>query len=138
MAVCGRCGRRNPDTLRFCADCGTRLPSTTSDHGPATPPRGLVSAPPLSATAPSQPPPRQRPVAPEFDFRPKTEPEACARCGVVNTPDSRFCTSCGNPLQAPPPSRQAPHIEVSTSAVQPEPVIVCARCQGSNPSNTMF
>jgi pSer/pThr/pTyr-binding forkhead associated (FHA) protein len=139
MTVCGRCGRRNPEALRFCADCGTRLaPAPDSSPAPATPPRGLVSAQPLAATTPSQPPPRQRPVAPEFDFRPKTGPEPCARCGVINTAESRFCTSCGNPLHAPPASLQPPVIEVAPSAVQPEPVVICSRCQGSNPNHTTF
>ena len=137
MTVCGRCGRRNPEALRFCADCGTRL-AGEPESVPPTPPRGLVSAQALAATTPSQPPPRQRPVAPEFDFRPRPGADPCARCGVVNTAESRFCTSCGNALHASAPPPHAPVIEVAPSAVQPEPVVVCGRCQGTNPSHTTF
>src|SRR5215207_4233614 len=96
MITCGRCGLQNRADLRFCADCGARLaaPGTTG-----TPPRGF-HVPTTEGIAMR---PQARPGAPQVDSaavaRTEAEGPRCSRCGVVNTPDGRFCTACGNALR---------------------------------------
>jgi pSer/pThr/pTyr-binding forkhead associated (FHA) protein/ribosomal protein L40E len=70
--------------------------------------------------------PQPRPGAPPADAaavaRTEAEGPRCSRCGVVNTPDARFCTACGNALRP----------QSSGSAKQPEAAVICRRCNGSN------
>jgi pSer/pThr/pTyr-binding forkhead associated (FHA) protein len=119
MITCGRCGLQNRADLRFCADCGARLaaPGTTG-----TPPRGF-HVPTTEGIAMR---PQARPGAPPADAaavaRTEAEGPRCSRCGVVNTPDGRFCTACGNALRP----------QSSGSAKQPEAALICRRCNGSN------
>lgn len=121
---CDRCGRDNPDDLRFCQDCGNRLSAPRVE---ATPPRGVA----LGGEAGV----RARPPAPEFDFSPKMESDGvtCGRCGTVNPPGSRFCPECGNNLaEPPPPVAAAPVVNLASGPVAPVGPIVCTRCRGKN------
>ncbi|MEZ4224123.1 MAG: FHA domain-containing protein [Polyangiaceae bacterium] len=117
---CDRCGRDNPEELRFCQDCGNRLQA--QEHAPEpTPPRGL------SADGH-----RPRPEAPTFDFTPKggTEDDrTCGRCGVHNPGDARFCAECGAPLEAA--RAGAPVVGVAPAKAEPAE-LVCSRCRGKN------
>lgn len=120
---CDRCGADNPDHLTFCRDCGNRLQSMAG--GAPIAPHGQGDQ---WATGPT------RPVAPDFDFAPKSQgasEHACARCGSANTPSNRFCVSCGAALP-PVASAPAPVPAASTAPVS------CGRCQGTNPGGTRF
>lgn len=124
MITCGRCGLQNRADLRFCADCGARL----AEPGKAeAPPRGFHV--PAAEGVAARPP--ARPAAPAADFSPSAATEAegprCNRCGVVNTPEGRFCTACGSALRAP-----------SGSAKQPEATVICRRCNGSNSVGMLY
>src|SRR5262249_23095499 len=115
---CSRCGRENPDSLRFCQDCGNRLVAAVAPVAPAP-----VA---VQAARPSDPRMvRSRPPAPEFDLSPRPEAQpvgiTCARCGTNNPTGSRFCASCGTPLGAPP-AQQAPAAAIAPRAVAPSPV----------------
>jgi pSer/pThr/pTyr-binding forkhead associated (FHA) protein len=122
---CSRCGRENPDGLKFCQDCGNRL------NAPA----------PSTAAQPAAPAGRSRPPAPPLQFG---QPDAavpavtalmpaalapaekrCVRCGTGNPHAGRFCANCGSPLPGDAP--------------QPPPTIAaCPRCRGSNAAHMAF
>jgi pSer/pThr/pTyr-binding forkhead associated (FHA) protein len=54
---CSRCGKDNPESLRFCQDCGNRLVTGGSAGAAPAPPRGLASnaetAAPIAPPAPA-------------------------------------------------------------------------------------
>ncbi|MDF3068345.1 MAG: Proline-rich protein [Polyangiaceae bacterium] len=140
---CSRCGRENPDGLKFCQDCGNRL------NAPAPAAASPVVAPP-AAPAPAAPvvvPPVQvlqraesvpRPSAPAFQFNsPAPAPTAasekrCLRCGTSNPHQGRFCANCGSPL---PGSGHKPDAAVAPA---PPTVVACPRCRGSNNAQMAF
>ena len=146
MVRCSRCGRDNPDNLRFCADCGHRLQIVAP-----TPPRGV---------GPDAPTPAHTPAAHGYPQVPAGQQNLCTRCGSAVPVDCRFCTNCGTPVGDAPPgapaaspaARQpapapaaAPTRAVPVApAVQlgaPEPAApnqLCNRCRGSNAADMTF
>ncbi len=162
---CDRCGRDNPDHLRFCQDCGNSLAGPVAE---ATPPRGVEldrksAAPAFDGGSTVRI--HSRPSAPDFDFTPREEDLApgatCGNCGVLNPLDSRFCSECGSslgvaqaePAPMPAPAAQAPapappanplvaapvvDIAASGAAAGNEPPVVCGRCRGSNSPHMSF
>jgi len=132
MLTCGRCGLKNREDLRFCADCGTRLERAPTAAAPApapapAPSQRITSVSPGPPAAPfgvaGKPP--QRPVAPAFDIasadaaRPR-----CVHCGASNDPLGRFCTACGRPL--------AEATENAVPAPARKDIVICTRCHGAN------
>jgi predicted amidophosphoribosyltransferase len=96
--ACPKCGATVPTGKRFCTRCGHTLrPSAQRQAG-------------LSASSISQIPSTQQPAA---DVK-------CAKCGAAVPAGKRFCTTCGNPIEAPvevlqpsPPPPSPPLIEVT-------------------------
>src|SRR5688572_3767805 len=81
MVRCSRCGRDNPDNLRFCADCGHRLQ--------------IVAPTPARGVGPDAPTPAHTPAAHGYPQVPAAPGVACTRCGSPVPVDCRFCTNCG-------------------------------------------
>lgn len=126
---CSRCGRENPDGLKFCQDCGNRL------NAPAAAPPPPAAAPVHRADA------AHRPPAPPLHFgapAPAPVPVAaaavaekrCVRCGTSNPSNGRFCANCGSPLPGDPPAPDP--------AAAPAPVLTCPRCRGANAAHMAF
>ncbi len=111
---CSRCGRDNPDGLKFCQDCGNRL------NAPA-PEASVAAAPPAIAPRPE---PARAVAAPPFHFAATTE-KRCQRCGTSNPSNGRFCANCGSPL---PGDAAAPPAPVATAPAE----VACSRCRGAN------
>lgn len=137
---CSRCGKENPESLRFCQDCGNRLVSGEGAGALPTPPRGFAEAPakarqepapppqffppppafasqaPAAPSRPSQAPP-MRPAAPQFDLSLPRPPErVCTRCGTANPLSGRFCLNCGMSLEHPPEPATAPQAPQARAA----------------------
>ncbi|NOK63148.1 MAG: FHA domain-containing protein [Chloroflexi bacterium AL-W] len=84
MPFCHQCGADNPDSARYCDQCGAALI-------PASPPPAPVPTPAVTGATL---------VA---------GPSTCAQCGVSVIPGEAFCDNCGAPLNAPaPPTAQVP------------------------------
>lgn len=57
----------------------------------------------------------------------------CPVCGYANTPDKKFCASCGNSLAViPPPQYQAPQTQSFTQSS------ICPNCRATNPPGSQF
>ena len=148
MVRCNRCGKENPESLRFCQDCGNRLISGEVAGVAPTPPRGLTpvaqpSAPP--AATPSVVPPffsppatfapaapvssgarvseaPMRPAAPQFEFSAQRPAERrCTRCGTSNPASGRFCSNCGGSLERASEPSTAPQAPQAASRSVPPP-----------------
>lgn len=133
---CSRCGRDNPDGLKFCQDCGNRLNAPAA----AAVPVGVPATVHLPASAQGVP----RPAAPPLQFgTPEPPPAAvaavpaapaagekrCVRCGTGNPTNGRFCANCGSPLPGDAPAAAPP----------PAPATVhCPRCRGANAGHMAF
>jgi len=138
---CSRCGKENPESLRFCQDCGNRLVSGEVAGAAPTPPRGLAPAE-APAPAPSQPtaaapaffaplpafaaPTKtgaqgqpMRPAAPQLSFGQRQDERVCSRCGTRNPASGRFCSNCGGSLD--------PGAEPSTAPQAPRPRHIAAQ-----------
>jgi pSer/pThr/pTyr-binding forkhead associated (FHA) protein len=133
---CSRCGRENPDGLKFCQDCGNRL------NAPSPPrPASGFAAPAAPAAAPTtgtvvvpspaaRPETAARPAAAPFQFGPPTGAEKrCVRCGTGNPAQGRFCANCGSPLPGEAIPEPAPAQVVITT---------CPRCRGANGPQMTF
>jgi pSer/pThr/pTyr-binding forkhead associated (FHA) protein len=132
MTTCGRCGLKNRDDLRFCADCGTRLETAPAPSVPApAPQQRTTSVSPRPAPAAGAAKAQQRPAAPAFEIAsPEGARPRCTHCGAPNDPLGRFCTACGRPL--------ADAAENPAPAAQRKDVITCSRCHGSNAAGLPF
>ena len=78
---CSNCSASNPDDSAFCHRCGGRLGDTPRATGPpwtGTTGESLVVSPPTAAQV------------------------SCPRCHMFNEEGSRFCYSCGLPLDGAP------------------------------------
>ncbi len=124
---CSRCGRENPDGLKFCQDCGNRL------NAPAPAAEAPVAPPPAAAqpvVSPSYVVPRAdaaRPAAAPFHFAATTE-KRCLRCGTGNPSNGRFCANCGSPLPA----------DAAAPAAPVPGIVACSRCRGANAPHMGF
>ncbi len=117
---CSRCGRENPDGLKFCQDCGNRL------NAPAPDAPAPVVAPPTVVVPP-------RPAAPPLHFAATAE-KRCVRCGTGNPSNGRFCANCGSPLPGDASAGQP-----APPAPAPAPSVVnCSRCRGDNAPQMAF
>lgn len=111
---CSRCGRDNPDGLKFCQDCGNRLnaPAPASAARPLAPPLHFVA---VDAAA-------QVPAVALGALE-----KHCVRCGTANPSSGRFCANCGAPLPGDAPA--------AMPAASPQ---TCARCRGVNAAHMAF
>ena len=121
---CSRCGRDNPDGLKFCQDCGNRL------NAPAPEASAPAHAAPAPAAVP-RPDAAPRPAAPPLHFG-NTSEKRCLHCGTGNPANGRFCANCGSPLpgDAPAPAPAAP--------LAAPAIIACSRCRGANSPHMAF
>lgn len=116
--VCARCGTSNPESGRFCSNCGGGLvnlpePSTA----PQAPQQAAPARPPAAAARPAAPPPvpmMAQPAAPAT--------LTCPRCRGPNSTQMSFCQFCGarlvgGPEAAGSPARGGP----AATAAAPEP-----------------
>jgi membrane protease subunit (stomatin/prohibitin family) len=93
---CAKCGALNPESAKFCGNCGTTLgPEQTQAQpvGVACPKCGTqnVAGAKFCSNCGEQL------VVSEV---------TCPQCGTKNPPGARFCANCGNNLQAPPQTQQ--------------------------------
>ena len=107
VPFCPQCGVANPDSARFCDQCGAQLIPV-----PATPPQAPTPAP----AAP--------PVAGVGTV--SAGPTTCPQCGTSVIPGEAFCDSCGAPLfnrpvVSPPPGVGSPFPGVPPQPVYPPP-----------------
>ena len=95
MPFCPQCGVDNPESARYCDQCGAMLiPVPAQTTAPATAPATSV---------------------------PAIGPTVCPQCGQAAIPGEAFCDNCGAPLSAP--SRPvAPVTPPPHSAAPPQPV----------------
>lgn len=100
MPFCHQCGADNPDSARYCDQCGAALiPVTPSPSAPAPIPVPAATGATLVAG-----------------------PSTCPQCGVSVIPGEAFCDSCGSPLNAPaPPTAQVPE-PPSGIGLSPQPI----------------
>ena len=130
---CSRCGRDNPDGLKFCQDCGNRL-NAPAPEAPAPAPTHVVPAP---APAGIARPEGARPAAPPLHFG-ATNEKRCLHCGTGNPANGRFCANCGSPLPGDA-TAAAGAPAVPAAAAPPAPLIVaCSRCRGANSPHMGF
>ncbi|MES1187886.1 MAG: FHA domain-containing protein [Myxococcales bacterium] len=118
---CSRCGRDNPDGLKFCQDCGNRL-NAPAPEAPAPPAAAPAAVPRPEAAA--------RPPAPPLHFGATSE-KRCLRCGTGNPANGRFCANCGSPLPSDVPAPAA-------APVAAPAVVACSRCRGANSPHMAF
>lgn len=84
---CRRCGRDNPESLRFCQDCGARIDGESQ--------RTDRNQPPLASSVPVT----GRPEAPTFGFAPdNARPSVCPGCSHAVSATDSFCPECGTSL----------------------------------------
>jgi len=84
MVLCPKCGFQNPQTSKFCGNCGTPLQAQQTQGGVNCPKCGAANAPgakfcsncgaPLQATV------------------------KCPKCGAENQAGAKFCSNCGTKL----------------------------------------
>lgn len=84
MVLCPKCGFQNPQTSKFCGNCGTPLQAQQTQGGVNCPKCGTANAPgakfcsncgaPLQATV------------------------KCPKCGAENQAGAKFCSNCGTKL----------------------------------------
>ncbi len=131
---CSRCGRENPDGLKFCQDCGNRLGNAALPAYPAPEAAVVRRAEQV-----------QRPQAPPVHFGAPPPEKRCVQCGTSNPHNGRFCANCGAPLPADapaaapaahapaqPPPPAAPGAPAATAS------LTCGRCRGTNAPHMAF
>jgi pSer/pThr/pTyr-binding forkhead associated (FHA) protein/rRNA maturation endonuclease Nob1 len=105
---CSRCGRDNPESLRFCQDCGSRLQNEPQPNEPVRTERAGASPAIIG-----------RPEAPAFGFTTRLEKTRshCGHCGYPVTVGNSFCPECGTSLSAESSLISA----VARSSLPPQP-----------------
>lgn len=101
MPFCPQCGVSNPDTARFCDQCGAQLipvPARASTPASVPKPATTISGP-VSAG-----------------------PTSCPQCGSGVIPGEAFCDNCGAPLFQAPPVTAAPAPDLPFPGAPPQPV----------------
>jgi len=132
---CDRCGRDNPDHMRFCLDCGNRLPAAETrqpaQYQPAhhPPAHHEVPAPNL---APVQSSPTGYSSLQSTVLVDAPAEHVCAECGTHNPASSRFCSACGARLGQ---DNAGPRAGTPTTSLG---TTMCARCRGTNPVGMRF
>jgi len=143
---CSRCGRDNPESLRFCQDCGGRLSSASQQLAPDH--TAKVSGAPVAG----------RPEAPTFGFASRAEPPRnCPRCDHAVSASDSFCPDCGGALghgsslisavaksSLPPANTGASVItspkmaSVPATAADTQQQAICPKCNRHNPIASAF
>lgn len=110
--------------MRFCLDCGNRLPAAEARP---------QAQPDLSGVNPEPPQPAQHAYATLNAMAPAGEPaeHVCASCGTHNPGTSRFCSACGARLGHD-------HAGQRAGGAAALGTTMCARCRGANPVGTRF
>lgn len=110
--------------MRFCLDCGNRLPAVEARP---------QAQPDLSGVNPEPPQPAQHAYATLNAMAPAGEPaeHVCASCGTHNPGTSRFCSACGARLGHD-------HAGQRAGGAAALGTTMCARCRGANPVGTRF
>src|SRR5688572_26612045 len=112
--------------MRFCLDCGNRLPAAEArqpTHHDA----------PTVNPAPSQRNPQAySPAMHTTQLAPEPAEHVCGACGTHNPASSRFCSACGARLGHDSAGQRA-----GGAATTPG-TTMCARCRGANPTGTRF
>ncbi|MDW8404399.1 zinc-ribbon domain-containing protein [Chloroflexus sp.] len=102
MPFCPQCGVSNPDSARFCDQCGAQLipvPARAPTPAPSAKPAATTLSGPVSAGATS-----------------------CPQCGSGVIPGEAFCDNCGAPLFHAPPVAAAPAPDLPFPGAPPQPV----------------
>lgn len=112
MPFCPQCGVDNPDSARFCDQCGAALVSVAA-NAPAS---VATSAPAASTMPPVQPVPvaANQPLV--------VGPTVCAQCGATAIPGEAFCDNCGAPLNAPARPAASVPVPPYSPGLPPQPV----------------
>lgn len=107
MPFCPQCGIDNPDSARFCDQCGATLV-------PVTAPAAAAAQAPTPTGTPA-------PVL-------SAGPTSCPQCGQSVLPGEAFCDNCGAPLSAParpagavPQPPYSPNLPPQPSYPAPQP-----------------
>ncbi|HEY6725162.1 MAG TPA: FHA domain-containing protein [Polyangiaceae bacterium] len=122
---CDRCGRDNPDHMRFCLDCGNRLPAAEAQ--PAAHHEALPANP-----VPSQQVPPAYATLQATALAAEPAEHVCASCGTHNPGTSRFCSACGAKLVQDHSGHRAGGTAAALGTT------MCARCRGANPVGMRF
>jgi len=132
-SVCSACGAPAAPGFAFCTNCGQRIASQAlAEPAPAAaavePATTSAAAPPMAVDALPKP---ATPVATDAPPMPTAQSTfsssaACTACGAALEPESKFCTSCGQPtagdaITAAPvpsvvPTAQTPRARESSGA----------------------
>ncbi len=99
MVFCPQCGSENPDTARFCDQCGAELVQVHQARQVQTVQGNADSPGNVPSDAPPAPP---SPGTPPISAGPNT----CPQCGATVIPGEAFCDHCGAAI-LPIPSREA-------------------------------
>lgn len=100
VPFCPQCGAANPDSARFCDQCGAKLipvPAPSATSAPSAPPVTTAGGP-VSVGA-----------------------TTCPQCGFSVIPGEAFCDNCGAPLFQAPPVTSVPAPDVPFPGVSPQP-----------------
>jgi hypothetical protein len=115
VPFCPQCGVDNPESARFCDQCGAALIPVAAKP---------AAAAPQPATMPPAP---AAPVA--------AGPTRCPQCGASVIPGEAFCDTCGAPLSAParavaaapaPAPAAAPSIPAQPVYPPPQPAVAAS------------
>ena len=99
MPFCPKCGIDNPDSARYCDQCGA----------------ALIPVATAAAAAPTLPPPQGAPP-------PAAAVVVCPQCGAAAIPGEAFCDNCGAPLSAPLSGQAAAPVPPYSANVPAQPV----------------
>ncbi len=156
QVLCVRCGKENPEGLRFCQDCGTGLEPSNAPRSKVTETgtgtgTGTVALAPVAAPTQAEPSAadsnvgapvsRLRPEVPNFDFssRKLNESGPCLRCGSTVELQHAYCPQCGASLiSASSPIADAahnsvpPHLSPARQANVADPMVTTATIKCPN------
>ncbi|WP_322486969.1 zinc-ribbon domain-containing protein [Chloroflexus sp.] len=102
MPFCPQCGVANPDSARFCDQCGAQLIPVPA------------RAPTPASSTPKPAPTMSGPVS--------AGPTSCPQCGSGVIPGEAFCDNCGAPLFHAPPVAASPAPDLPFPGAPPQPV----------------
>src|SRR5688500_5705233 len=111
--------------MRFCLDCGNRLPATEARQSTHHDAPAVNPAPSL------RDPPAYSPAAHTTHLAEPAE-HVCGICGTHNPGTSRFRSACGAKLGDAPAGHRAGGAPTTPGTT------MCARCRGANPPGIRF